>query len=319
MKILVTGSAGFIGSNLCNHLIINKHKITGIDNFSLRDKFLGKKRIDLLKKKGLSFYNIDLLNKNKLTEVYRKNKFDCIVHLAAVSGVRQSNKNPEKYFKNNIVAFYNIIEISKKFKIKHFIFASTSSVYGSSKKFPQKEDDKIQEAESFYAYTKRINEKTAMMFNKLYNLKISALRFFTVYGPYGRSDMVVDKFIKKIKNKKTIDVYNYGKNYRDFTYIDDVVISIKKIINKFNNRNKKFEVINICNGKSQKITNLISIISKELKIKPKIKLLPKAEGDVIKTHGSNYKLKKYYNYCPNTSLEIGIRKSISIKSILDNF
>ena len=231
MKILVTGCAGFIGFHLSKHLLEENNNVIGVDNINnYYDPNLKEKRLNILKKnKKFKFCKLDICNEDKIIKVFKK-RIDCVINLAAQAGVRYSLENPDAYFQSNLKGFYNILINSKRFKIKHLIFASTSSVYGNQKLIPIDENSDITNPIQFYAATKTSNELMASSFSQLYQMKISALRFFTVYGPWGRPDMALFKFTNNILRKKQIDIYNFGKHKRDFTYIDDCVNAIKLII-----------------------------------------------------------------------------------------
>ena len=312
MNILVTGCAGFIGFHLCLDLISKKKvSLFGIDNLnSYYDIKLKKDRLKILKKKSNNFLfkKIDLINFDKLDRFFKKNKFDIIINLAAQAGVRYSLSNPDSYFKSNILGFYNIIELSKKYKIKHFIYASSSSVYGEQKKFPLKEQFDTDKPISFYGATKKSNEILAHSYSKNFKLKTTGIRFFTVYGPYGRPDMALFKFTQKILSNKSIELYNYGKMYRDFTYIDDAIRGINIIIRNTKVKKSSFEIYNIASSKPQTLKKFISIIERNLKIKIKYKLLPLQKGDVVKTHAS---IKKLKGFRPKISIEKGISNFIN--------
>ena len=232
MKILVTGCAGFIGYHLCLKLLEkNKHKVYGLDNISnYYDVKLKNSRLKNLKEHPNKFYfhKIDIANFNKLKNNFKKNNYDYVIHLAAQAGVRASIQKPSQYVRSNLTGFFNILEISKIFKIKHLVFASTSSVYGSTKKFPLSEDNNTDKPLSFYAATKKSNELMAYSYSNIHKLPCTGLRLFTVYGPYGRPDMSLFKFTKAIFNSNKIDLFNRGDHVRDFTYIDDVVYTPAK-------------------------------------------------------------------------------------------
>lgn len=311
MKILVTGCAGFIGYHFCkNNFTKKKIQIVGVDNLnSYYSVSYKKKRLQELKKnKKFKFYKLDICNEDKIIKVFKK-RIDCVINLAAQAGVRYSLENPDAYFQSNLKGFYNILINSKRFKIKHLIFASTSSVYGNQKLIPIDENSDITNPIQFYAATKTSNELMASSFSQLYQMKISALRFFTVYGPWGRPDMALFKFTNNILRKKQIDIYNFGKHKRDFTYIDDCVNAIKLIIHAKKKR-KKFEVFNIANGKSEKLEKYIKIIERELKLKAKKKYLPLQKGDIQTTSANINKIKKFVKYKPSVNIETGIKKFI---------
>ena len=232
-KILVTGCAGFIGFHLCMKLIKRKYDVYGLDNLNnYYDLNLKKDRLKILKKNKLKFFKYDLLSKNQIDFILSKKKIDIVIHLAAQAGVRYSIKNPKTYLDNNIQGFFNILDSSQKFKIKHFIYASTSSVYGFQKKMPFVEKLSTDKPLSFYAATKKCNEILAYSYSTIHKLPTTGLRFFTVYGPFGRPDMSLFKFANAILRNRKLDLYNHGNHSRDFTHIDDITEYIFKILNK---------------------------------------------------------------------------------------
>ncbi len=307
MKILVTGCAGFIGFHLCKKLSSdNKHKIFGIDNLNnYYDIDLKINRLNILKKntKNFIFKKIDLVDQVKLSSLFKKYKFDIVINLAAQAGVRYSINNPRTYLENNVIGFFNIIEVSRIFKIKHFIYASTSSVYGLNKNFPLEENHNTDKPISFYAATKKNNETIAYSYSHIYKLKTTGLRFFTVYGPYGRPDMALYKFTKNILKGKSIDLYNYGRMFRDFTYVDDVIDGICIVINNKINPKNVAQIYNIGSNNPTSLKKFVYHLEKHLKLKAKVNLKPLQKGDVIKTHASISKLKKFK---PSTALSTGI-------------
>tara|TARA_E500000178_G_scaffold351988_1_gene414373 strand:+ start:447 stop:1406 length:960 start_codon:yes stop_codon:yes gene_type:complete len=311
--VLVTGSAGFIGFHLSSYLLKEGYHVYGIDNFSnYYDVKLKKKRTKILKKnKNYHFFKIDLTNKDKLIKFFQKKKIKTIIHLAAQPGVRLSFINREIYFRDNMIAFFNLMEICIKNKIKHFLYASSSSVYGESQTFPNKESNNTNEQVSFYAATKKCNEIIASSYSKMCDTKFTGLRLFTVYGPLGRPDMALYKFTKNIIKKKKIDIYNKGNHYRDFTYIDDVVNLIFEIIKKKTTELNNHEIFNVCYGKSIKLTKYINLIEKYIGMKSIKKFIKKQNGDVFKTFGSNKKILKFTDYKINFKVEKGIKKFIS--------
>lgn len=314
MKILVTGCAGFIGFHLSLSLLTRKNDtIVGIDNLnSYYDINLKTKRLNrLLLKKNFIFKKINISNKLEIKKIFKKYNFDKVIHLAAQAGVRYSIKYPDNYIKTNINGFYNLLKESKENNIKHFLFASSSSVYGENKTFPLIENLKTEEPLSLYAATKKSNELIAYSFSNLYKLPITGMRFFTVYGPYGRPDMAIYKFVDLILKNKQIELFNYGNNYRDYTFIDDVVISIKKLAAVIPDKSLPYIVVNIGNDKPIKTIKLVNIISKALKTKPLIKLSKPAQGDVVMTHADIAKLKNLTKYKPKVNLELGIRRFIN--------
>ena len=313
MKILVTGCAGFIGFHLCNYLAKkNNYFVYGIDNLNnYYDISLKKKRLNILKKKNnFLFKKIDIIKENSINTFFKNNKIDIIYHLAAQAGVRYSISSPRTYLESNIVGFFNILEVSRKFKIKHLLFASSSSVYGTQNIFPLKEDNNTDKPDSFYAATKKSNEVMAYSYSNIYNLKVTALRFFTVYGPFGRPDMALFKFSQNILKNKKIDLYNRGNHERDFTFIDDVVYKIYKLLDKPSKKLVPYQVFNIGNGKPEKLSNFIKEIERSTKLKAKKNLLPFQKGDVHKTHASTLKINKILGKNKKTTIKEGISKFI---------
>jgi UDP-glucuronate 4-epimerase len=306
MNILVTGAAGFIGMHTCKKLLKN-HKVIGIDNFDkYYSVYLKKKRIEqLVKNRNFYFAKIDIRNNSKLNKIFKKFKPKIVIHLAAQAGVRYSLKNPEKYIQSNILGFFNILENCKNNNSKKLIYASTSSVYGNIKRFPFKENMSTSAPLSVYAVTKKTNELLAYSYHHLYNLKTIGLRFFTVYGPWGRPDMALFSFVKSIIKKNIITIYGRGKLRRDFTYIDDVVNQIEKITKldvKFYNN----QILNIGGGKPVKLMNFIKIIEKYLLIKAKIKFIRTPKTDVKFTYADSSKLKKLTKINFKTDIDKGV-------------
>ena len=313
MNILITGCAGFIGYHLTERLLKNqKFNVIGIDNLNdYYDVKLKKYRLSLLiKNKNFLFRKMDISNYSKLYNLFIDNKFKYVVNLAAQAGVRYSIKNPNKYFKSNIHGFYNIILLSKEFKIKHFVFASTSSVYGNQNKYPIKEDMNTDLPLSFYAATKKCNEVIAHSFSNIYKLPVTGLRFFTVYGPLGRPDMALYMFTNKIINKKNVTLFNYGNHERDFTYIDDIVEAIEKVILKPSIKKIPYNIFNIGGNKSYKLKKFLSIIESILNKKARILFKPLQKGDVTKTMADSSKLDKYINKKKYVNLKLGINSFI---------
>ncbi|WP_440931801.1 SDR family NAD(P)-dependent oxidoreductase [Candidatus Pelagibacter sp.] len=326
MKILVTGSAGFIGFHLCRKLLKNGHNVIGVDNLNkYYDVNLKKRRVQILKtnfKNKFIFKKIDISKKKEFKPLV-KIKFDIIVNLAAQAGVRYSLENPQAYIDANLIGFFNVLEFSKMKKIKHLLYASTSSVYGANENFPYKERNSADNPIQLYAATKRSNELMAHSYSHLFNLPTTGLRFFTVYGPYGRPDMALFKFTKNILNNKKIEVYNYGNHYRDFTYVDDLVDTIAALIIEIPKKkkwNKKkpdpssstapFEIYNIGNNNPIKLTKYIEILEKVLGKKAKKKYLKLQAGDIKKTFADNTKIKKIYSK-KFTDVNEGIKKFVT--------
>lgn len=323
-KILITGCAGFIGFSTARKLLQKRNKIVGVDNLNnYYNKNFKNLRIQILKKnKNFFFYKIDINNFNELIKISKKHKFNKIIHLAAQPGVQYSFKNPKSYLKNNIDGFLNILELAKKIKCKHLLFGSSSSVYGLNNKFPFKESQNVDHPISIYSMTKRSNELMAHSYSYNFKIPITGLRFFTVYGPYGRPDMSVLKFINNIYNKKKIPIYNFGNNRRDFTFIDDIVNRIVSLLNKVpksskNTKNNKpnsfsscIRLLNIGTSNTISINRLIFLIETNLGIKSKKIFYPKLKGDVEKTLADNSNIKKIVNKSKFTPYKIGIKKTV---------
>lgn len=311
MKILITGIAGFIGFNLAKELLKTRNKIYGIDNLNnYYDVKLKKARLKELNKSKnrIFFYKKDIKDKKFLSKIFKKEKFDIVVNLAAQAGVRYSIQNPDSYIERNVIGFFNILDLSRKYKVKHLIYASTSSVYGDNKSFPLSENINTNKPLQLYAATKLSNELMAYSYSSIHKLKTTGLRFFTVYGPWGRPDMALYIFTKNILNKKPISLFNNGLHVRDFTYVDDIVSGIKKII--FKNVKYKYQIFNIGNGKAVSLMNYLREIEKNLNVKAKIKKVPLQAGDIIKTHSSVKKIHKIYGYKARTSYKKGIKNFI---------
>ncbi len=312
MSILITGAGGFIGYHLSKKILNKNTEVIGIDNINnYYDINLKKNRVKELKKnKKFLFYKIDICEYKKLNDIIKKNKIKYIIHLAAQAGVRYSIKDPRTYFKSNLEGFFNVLEISRHNNIKHLIYASTSSVYGDSKKFPLSEINRTDKPLSFYAATKKSNEVMAHSYSYIYKLPCTGVRFFTVYGPFGRPDMALFKFTKNILNNQPIELYNKGNHFRDFTYIDDIVDGIYSLIKKQSKKSIPYEIFNIGNGTPKKLLDYLKHIENNLNKISKTKKLPLQVGDIVKTHSNINKLKKYTSYKPKTNIKIGISRFI---------
>lgn len=307
--ILITGVAGFIGFSLAARLLRNKNiKVVGIDNInSYYSKKLKLKRLKLLKKNNnFIFKKVDLVQKNKLEQIFKINRFTCVINLAAQAGVRYSYKNPKSYTDSNIIGFINLIEAVKYYKVKKFIFASSSSIYGDEKPFPKSESSEPNPI-NLYSLSKLSNEFFAKSMCKSMNTKIIGLRFFTIYGPWGRPDMLIMKYLIASKKNKDFLLFNKGDHYRDFTYIDDAIDICVSLLNK--KIKKKFDIFNVCSSKPIHITKVINQINKFVK-KPKILKKPRDKADVYKTYGNNKKislfLKKKIGF---TSYQKGVKNT----------
>ena len=314
MTILVTGIAGFIGSHLAKNLLKRGEKILGIDNLSnYYDVNLKKDRLNNLKVyKNLTFKNIDIANYEDLEKVIKQYKISKVCHLAAQAGVRYSLEAPMEYIKSNIVGHLNILEICRNLNIKNLVYASSSSVYGGNTKVPFSIDDRVDTPVSLYAATKRSDELMSYTYNHLYGINTIGLRFFTVYGPWGRPDMATWIFTKRIINGDPIEVYNNGVMERDFTYIDDIIngtISILDSCKEETNQNFS-KVYNIGNNKPENLLDFISIIEDYIGIKAIKIMKPLQKGDVANTYADISAIKSDFNFTPRTKLLEGVPKFI---------
>ena len=305
-KVLVTGSAGFIGMHLCLKLL-KTFQVIGIDNINdYYDIKLKQSRLRILKNnKKFIFFKSDINNFKHIYDIFKKVKPDIVINLAAQAGVRYSLKHPRKYLSTNIDGFFNILECCRIFKVKKLLYSSSSSVYGSQISGPFKESSNTDRPLSIYAATKKSNELMANVYNHLYDTKCIGLRFFTVYGPWGRPDMALFSFVKSIIKKNIIKIYGKGKLRRDFTYIDDIVDQVEKIIKldlKFYNN----QILNIGGGKPVKLMNFIKIIEKHLSIKAKIKFIRTPKTDVKFTYADTSRLQKLTKLNFKTDINNGI-------------
>jgi len=321
-KILVTGVAGFIGFHLVNKLIYDGMEVIGIDNlnnyYDVKLKFdrlfeseikkediVDGKLINSNKYPNYSFAKIDLIENDKLEKLFRKHRFKYVINLAAQAGVRFSVTNPRNYIESNILGFFNILELCKKYKVDHFVYASSSSVYGDSSKISFTEKDIVDSPVSLYAATKKSNELLAYSYSKLYNLPTSGLRYFTVYGPWGRPDMAPILFSEAIMKRKKINVYNDGKMLRDFTFIDDVINGTILTLKNKSTANCPYQILNIGKGVAVNLLDFISILENKIGVKSIIKLMPMQLGDVKETCSDINSLIKL-GYSPKIDLEKGI-------------
>jgi len=324
-KILITGVAGFIGFHLALKLLKKNFLVVGVDNinnyYDIKLKIDRLKQIKKLKNKKFIFYKADITQKSKIKKIFLKEKITYVINLAAQAGVRYSLKNPYAYIKNNLTGFFNILHLSKEFKIKHLIYASTSSVYGMNKKLPFLENQEVNHPLQLYAATKRSNELMAHSYSYLYQLPTTGLRFFTVYGPWGRPDMALFLFVRNMLKKKPINIFNNGNHKRDFTYIDDIVDGIYKIIFKIpnsknfeelqpNNSSAPFRILNIGNSKKVKLFSFIKEIENNLKVKAKKRYLNLQKGDVIDTWSNTREIKKITNFKSKITYKTGIKRFI---------
>ena len=323
MKILVTGAAGFIGAALSKKLLESGFHVVGIDNLNdYYSPILKEQRLNLIEqKKGWNFYKISIEDKEKIGEIFLKYKPKVVINLAAQAGVRYSFENPDSYIQSNVVGFLNIIENCRRFEVENFIYASSSSVYGGNKKMPFSEDQQVDHPVSLYAATKKSNELIAHTYSTNFKIPSTGLRFFTVYGAWGRPDMSPMIFTKSILKKEPIEIFNYGQIKRDFTFIDDIVDGIYKVTKKkFIKINKKndpsesfcpFRILNIGNNNPVPLMRYIKVLESELGVKSKKFFKPLQKGDVKNTNASIKKIKNLYSYNPNTKIEKGIKKFIN--------
>jgi len=323
MKIFITGSSGFIGFHLSQKLLDKGHNVHGFDSMNnYYDIRLKKDRYKILKKyKKFSFTKGNVENQKVLSQSILSFNPQIIIHLAAQAGVRYSIEKPRVYLSSNIIGTYNVIEMAKKVNIKHLLIASSSSVYGANKKLPFKEIDTTQTQLSIYAATKKSTESIAHSYSHIWKLPITVLRFFTVYGPWGRPDMALFKFTKGIINKKKIDIYNQGKMYRDFTYIDDIVKAVSSLISKAPNLKQlgkikndslspvaPFRVLNIGNTHKVYLLDFINALENEIGVKAIRNYMPMQKGDVKMTLSDTTLLKKLTGFNPKTNYKDGIKK-----------
>ncbi|WP_029036022.1 NAD-dependent epimerase [Salinimicrobium xinjiangense] len=326
-KILVTGSAGFIGFHLSKILVEEGYQVVGLDN--LNNYYDPQLKIDRLLELGIpskkvseynklirsgkfenfGFIKLDLEDRIRLPALFSQEKFYKVVNLAAQAGVRYSIENPTAYVDSNLVGFANLLECCRNFQVKHLIYASSSSVYGQNEKIPFSTEDNVDHPISLYAATKKSNELMAFTYSHLYGFKTTGLRFFTVYGPWGRPDMAMFLFTDAILNDRPIKVFNNGNLERDFTYIDDIVQGIYQIIQKADN-SQGHSLYNIGNSKPVKLMEFIEEIEHQLGITAKKNMLPMQKGDVNRTWADVGKLKKDYEYSPSTPISKGVQKFV---------
>lgn len=332
MKILVTGAAGFIGFHVSQVLLNQGHKVVGLDNindyYDVNLKFsrlneLGIKKENALKfnihstsetNNNFSFIRLNIEDRDELPELFKKQQFDIVCNLAAQAGVRYSLENPESYIDSNMVGFLNILECCRHYNIKHLVYASSSSVYGLNKKVPFSTEDNVDHPISLYAATKKSNELMAHTYSHLFKLPTTGLRFFTVYGPWGRPDMAMFLFTDAILKDRAIKVFNHGNMERDFTYIDDIVEGVTRIIGKETaqriEKNEFYKLYNIGNNNCVKLMDFIKEIEFNLGKEAKKDMLPMQPGDVERTWANVDELIKDYDYSPNTSIKDGVKSFI---------
>ena len=334
-SILITGAAGFIGANLVEELLKNTSAATIVGVDSLNDYYdvsLKEHRLSQIEKtaEGVScewrFIRGNIADKDFIDSLFAEYRFDIVVNLAAQAGVRYSIDHPDVYIESNIIGFYNILEACRKYPVEHLVYASSSSVYGSNKKIPYSTDDKVDNPVSLYAATKKSNELMAHAYSKLYNIPSTGLRFFTVYGPAGRPDMAYFGFTNKLIRGETIEVFNYGNCKRDFTYVDDIVEGIRRVMECAPEKETgedglpipPYRVYNIGNNSPENLLDFITILSEELisagvlpenfDINAHSKLVPMQPGDVPVTYADVTPLERDFGFKPSTSLREGLRK-----------
>jgi UDP-glucuronate 4-epimerase len=329
MKILVTGAAGFIGFHTCLKLIKQGHDVYGIDNindyydpklkfnrlkelgFNKTEATIFKTEIQSNKYDGLRFSRIDLVDNISINNLFEVEQFEVVCNLAAQAGVRHSIENPKAYIDSNISGFLNILEGCRNYTVKHLVYASSSSVYGENKKVPFQTTDNVDHPISLYAASKKSNELMAHTYSHLYDFKTTGLRFFTVYGPWGRPDMAYYLFTEAISKNIPIKVFNNGEMERDFTYIDDIVNGVTKIIEANIVDREHYKIYNIGNNKTESLMDFITIIEKSLNKKASKEMMPMQAGDVPKTWANIKEMKNDFDYQPKTSIKVGISKFVN--------
>ncbi|WP_026914111.1 NAD-dependent epimerase/dehydratase family protein [Christiangramia portivictoriae] len=327
MKILVTGAAGFIGFHLCKKLLQEGHTVIGLDN--LNDYYCTSLKLARLAELGIitkadsgyhlpvksqqypnfTFHKMDLQDRENLPALFKTYQFDLVCNLAAQAGVRYSIENPQAYIDSNLVGFANILECCRLYNIKDFVYASSSSVYGQNKKIPFSEEDRVDEPVSLYAATKRSSELMAYTYSHLYGIRCTGLRFFTVYGPWGRPDMAMFLFVNAIKNEEPIRVFNEGKLERDFTFVEDIIHGVSAVINDAAaDKNSLCRIFNIGNSQPVKLLDFIEEIEKQLGVTAKKNLMPMQQGDVNRTWADSRPLMERYGYQPRVDIKEGIKQ-----------
>ena len=330
MRVLITGAAGFIGYHLCRRLLKEGFEVVGVDNinsyYDIRLKYARLNDLGVIRKDAekyhfeckskiftnFNFIRLNLEDKEQLFSLFKEKNFDIVCNLAAQAGVRYSIENPDVYIQSNIIGFLNILECCRHFKIKHLVYASSSSVYGSNKKIPFTEEDNVDKPISLYAATKKSNELMAYTYSHLYNIPTTGLRFFTVYGPWGRPDMAPMLFANAITNNRPIKIFNNGNMSRDFTYIDDVINGIEIILQNppvKSSFNPAYKLTNIGNGNPQSLIDFINVIEKKIGIEAKKEFMPMQPGDVPKTWADITDIEKL-GYKSLTNINEGIAKFI---------
>lgn len=312
-RYLITGGAGFIGFYLSKALLEKGAEVVGLDN--LNDYYevsLKEERLAILRGlEGYRFVKADLSDKETVFRLFEEYRPQIVVNLAAQAGVRYSIDNPDAYIQSNIVGFFNILEACRHYPVEHLVFASSSSVYGGNKKVPFSTQDQVDRPVSLYAATKKSNELMAYSYSKLYQIPLTGLRFFTVYGPMGRPDMAYFKFAKKIMADEPIQIYNNGDMLRDFTYIDDIITGVENILcnpPSTDENGAAYKIYNIGNNKPEKLMDYIAVLEKCLGKEAKKEFLPMQPGDVYETYADVTDLMRDYSFKPSTTIEEGLSK-----------
>lgn len=313
MTILVTGAAGFIGYHLSRRLLSEGNSVIGLDNLNdYYDPELKKARLKLLEPmRGFRFIKGDLTDSELIDRIFMENRPEIVVNLAAQAGVRYSIENPESYINSNLIGFFRILEACRHYPVRHLVYASSSSVYGNQEKTPFSVDDRADQPISLYAATKRSGEMMGYCYSHLYGIPMTGLRFFTVYGPWGRPDMAYFSFTRKILAGETIRVFNFGDQYRDFTYVDDIVEGIMRLLDdppEAKGGNARHRVYNIGNNHPEKLLRFIEILEDTIGKTAKKEFLPAQPGDVFQTYADIGPLERDYGFRPGTSLEEGLKR-----------
>ncbi len=310
MNILVTGAAGFIGSHVCEKLLISQNKITGIDNFDpFYDVSIKEDNLNILTSyPAFNFYKADIRDSQKLAQIFSSHSFDAVIHLAAKAGVRPSLIQPAEYMDVNVIGLTNVLELSRIHQVKRFIFASSSSVYGNQTKTPFSENDDVSFPISPYSASKRSGELLCQVYQHLYKLEIACLRLFTVYGPRQRPDLAIHKFTELALLGKPIELFGDGMSLRDYTYISDIVDGIVAVTTM---ENLNYQIFNLGNGHPIKLLDMIHALQSNLNIELQIMYKDMQAGDVDQTHADISKASKYFHYSPKISLQEGVRRFVA--------
>ena len=312
MKLLVTGAAGFIGMHSCKRLLERGHEVFGIDNLNdYYDPALKRARLEQLRPfPKFAFEKLDIADAPALGAVFESGRFDAVLHLAAQAGVRYLLENPMAYVNSNVAGFLNILEGCRKLKIPHLCYASSSSVYGANTEMPFREDHRVDQPVSMYAATKRANELMAHSYGELYDLRSTGLRFFTVYGPWGRPDMALFIFTRAMLAGQPIRVFNGGDMRRDFTYIDDIAEAVTAIVERPHPGTPKARLFNVGHGSPVKLMDFVHAVEHELGKKAQIEFAPMQPGDVQATYACTEKLRAEIGYAPSTTIETGVERFV---------